>query len=362
MEGSAPIRNGDLGQARELAIRRALSRASESRGVAVSSQVSVRLGVVNESAQMRSFACTQDNEVLGEHIANGELTVTVRVTLDENGGCTTSCQRSYTNKLVITGFAFEFPEQFLLGEGVWLANQSGGELARTIVRQRRLLAEADGSAFPYISPSRTPEALMGVKDKETPFSTLVRKYRGQYVLSGIYRDFEISGDKWLQQQSRRIEIEAFLHDGVTGAVLARRTFSGLATGQVRISSQPAIGSVAFYKSDFGRAWGKIIGAIAQWATEQAACLPFITRVMKVEGTSIYVDNGSESGLSIGDTLHLQVWREPPVKSLAAVVLGQEKSVRGTAIIKAIYPRFAVLELVEAAKSPKIHPGDLFYSE
>lgn len=360
-EGSAPIRNGDRGQAREQALRRALARAAESRGVTISSQLSVRSGVVSESAQMRASACIQGNEILSERVSDGELTVTVRVTLDGDDACTARCQRSYTNKLVVTGFAFEFPEQLLPSEGSWVANQTGRELARIIVKQRRLLAEADGSAFPYTAPSRAPEPLMRAKDRETPFAALARQYRGQYVLSGIYRDFGIS-DSHRIQQHRRIEIEAFLHDGANGAVLARRTFFGQVTGQVRILNKPTIGSTEFYNSDFGQAWGSVAHEIAGWATQQAACLPFVTRVLKMEGPAIYVDNGSESGLSVGDTLNLQQWREPPVKSHSERTLGQEKRARGTAVVTAIYPRFAVLELIEATIPPKIHPGDLFYRE
>jgi hypothetical protein len=361
VEGSAPIRNGDLGQARELAIRRALSRASESRGVVISSQLSVRPGEVSESAQMRSSACTQDNEVVSERIEEGALTVTVRVTLDGDGGCSAGCQRSYINKLVVTGFAFEFPEHVLPSEDTWVANQTGRALARAVAKQRRLLTEADGSAFPYITPSQAPAPLVGAKDKETLFSTLARQYRGQYVLSGVYRDFEISGGRW-SQQSRRIEIEAFLHDGANGAVLARRTFLGVATGQVHILNKPSVGSPAFYNGDFGRAWGKVIGEIASWATGQATCLPFVTRVLKVEKASIYVDNGSESGLSVGDTLNLHLWQEPPVKSLSETILGQEKRAGGTAVIKSIYPNFAIMELIETASSAKVRAGDLFYSQ
>ncbi|MFZ2852521.1 MAG: flagellar assembly protein T N-terminal domain-containing protein [Rhodocyclaceae bacterium] len=365
VEGSAPIRDGDVGQARELAVRRALSRAAESRGVAISSQFSVRQGEMSESSQMRASACTRNNEVLNERIAGGELTVTLRVTMDTDGGCAASCQRSYINKVVVTGFAFQFPEQILPGEDAWIANQTGRELARAITGQRRLLVEADGSAFPYLSPSRAPEPLVGSKDRETLFSSLARQHRGQYVLSGIYRDFGITTSKWLPAwlaDRRQIEIEAFLHDGVNGALLARRTFSGQASGRVQIQNKPTIGSAEFYRGDFGQAWGKVLGEIAQWTTEQATCLPFVTRVLKVEGASIYVDNGSESGLSAGDTLRLQTWREPAVKSLSEEVLGQEKRARGTAVIKAIYPRFAVLEALDAAALPQVRPGDLFYSE
>lgn len=365
VEGSAPVRDGDLGQARDQAVRRALSRAAESRGVVVSSSVSVRPGEVSETAQMRASACTRDNEVLNERVAGGELTVTVRVTMEADGGCAAACQRSYTNKVVVTGFAFQFPEQILPSEDAWIANQTGRELARAIVGQRRLLVEADGSAFPYLSPSRAPEPLVGTKDRETLFSSLARQHRGQYVLSGIYRDFGISASQWLPAwlaDRRQIEIEAFLHDGINGALLARHAFSGQATGRVLIQNKPTIGSAEFYRGDFGQAWGKVLEEIAQWTSEQATCLPFVTRVLKVEGASIYVDNGSESGLSMGDTLRLQTWREPAVKSLTEEVLGQEKRARGTAVIKAVYPRFALLEVVDAAVLPLIRPGDLFYSE
>lgn len=361
VEGSAPVRDGDLGAARELATRRALARAAESQGATVNSQILVRQGVALESAQVRASACTSDSHVIGESVRDGELTVTLRVTVSTTDSCSSSCQRGHVNKIVVAGFALEFPQQLLVSEKSWLANHTAVELARMIRKHQRLLADADGTSFPYVSPTRAPEPFLRKSDVETPFAALARAHRGQYVLSGVYRDFGLRGKPW-GAKSRRIEIEAFLHDGANGALLAKRSFTREATGEVILSDTPTIGSSEFYAGDFGRVWGVQLDDIAQWAEEKVACLPFIARVVKTDGSLIYIDAGAESGLSAGDTMNLHVWRESGVRGVTELVLGQEKNVRASGSVKSVYPRFSIVQLIEAPKVLEIRIGDLLYSK
>lgn len=361
VEGSAPVRGGDMGQARELATRRALARAAESHAAAINAQTNVRTGVALESVLVRAAACTQDVQVLDEKLANSELSVTVKVTVLDGGSCRSSCQRSYTNKIVVTGIAMEFPEQKLPEERSWLANLTAIELARMLGRHRRLLADHEGRAFPYKSPARAPEPRLFPQDRETLFSVLASKYRGQYVLSGIYRDFGLRGSAW-GKQTRRMEIEAFLHDGANGAVLARRSFVREASGAVILADRPVIGSAEFYAGDLGRAWGALLDDIARWTEEQAACLPFMARVIKNEGKLLHIDAGAESGLSAGDTLNIHNWLEPPVRETTGLALGREKTARATASIKHVYPRFSIMELIEAPPGLEVKVGDILYAQ
>ncbi|MDD2744283.1 MAG: flagellar assembly protein T N-terminal domain-containing protein [Rhodocyclaceae bacterium] len=361
VEGSAQIVGGDLGQARELATRRALARAAEFNGANVSSQALVRQGLAMETVQVSASACTENAQQLSEKVQDSELTVVIKVTVREAGACHQTCQRAYVNRIIVTAFAMEFPEQKLPDENSRLSSFTALELSKKIVRRHRLLAEHESTVFPYRSAVRAPEPMMTLKDNETPFAMLARKHRGQYVVSGIYRDFGVQKSGWLAQ-SRRIEIEAFLHDGANGEVLARKTFAKVAQGSVELTSKPVIGSPQFYEGDLGRVWGGVLDEISQWVETQASCMPFIARVLQAKGNLIHIDAGAESGLSVGDSLSVHNWRDPPVQSVTGLALGREKSARTNASIRSVYPKFSILDLTDAPPHLEVQEGDVLYAQ
>jgi hypothetical protein len=84
--------------------------------------------------------------------------------------------------------------------------------------------------------------------------------------------------------------------------------------------------------------------------------------MKVEGRLLQLDAGAESRMNTGDTLELHILREPPVFDLSARLLGQEKQVRATVLIRAVYPAFSIAEFLEAPKELEVQPGDFVYTQ
>ncbi|MDR1647956.1 MAG: hypothetical protein LBR88_07990 [Zoogloeaceae bacterium] len=382
VEGRALIGPQGLAAARDVATRRALARAAESHSARVSAQSHMREGTIIETAQVNALACTQATTPLAEQVDGEELMVTLRV---EVGACDAAweneadhapaCEKAYLNRLVVTGFAFEFPEQLTEerdGRLLPRVNQqrvealTATELARALERGGQVRAVFDGNMFPYASPSRAPLLHLPAGSVEMPIVALARARQAQYILSGVYREFGL--EKTLSRQERLIEIEAFVHDGANGAVLARQRFQTEVSGStwlgggISLRNTPTIGTRAFQKTPFGQKWTALIGDIARWAGAQASCLPFIARIMKVEGRLLQLDAGAESRMNPGDTLTLHILREPPVFDLSTRLLGQEKQVRATVRIRAVYPAFSIAELLEAPKELEVHPGDFVYTQ
>ncbi|MDR2786844.1 MAG: flagellar assembly protein T N-terminal domain-containing protein [Candidatus Accumulibacter sp.] len=386
VEGRALIGPEGIAAARELAIRRALARAAQSHSARVSAQSSLQAGTAFETAQVSASACTQETGPLAERVEDGELAVTLRVEVgdcgapQENAGGdgASACEKTYINRLLVAGFAFEFPEQLPEewdGRLLPRVNRqriealTATELARALEHGGRVRAVFDGELFPYASPSRAPALHVPAGTLETPLVALAREWRAQYVLSGIYREFGL--EKSLMRHERPIEIEAFLHDGANGAVLARQHFQTEVSSSIwssgiprtpKLPNVPTIGTRAFRETPFGEKWTALIGEIARWASAQASCLPFIARVMKVEGRLLRIDAGAESRMNVGDTLTLHLLRKPPVLDLSAHLLGQEKQVRATVTLRAIYPAFSIAELIETPEILKVNPGDFVYAE
>jgi hypothetical protein len=185
-------------------------------------------------------------------------------------------------------------------------------------------------------------------------------HNAQYILSGVYRDFGIRGDID-NKQTRRIEIESFLHDGANGALLDRKTFISSATGSITLSDSPALGTPLFYQTDFGKVRGRVLDDIAQWTDEKVSCLPFISRVVKVDGHQIYINSGADSGLYVGDTLNLQVSEKYDRESAERYYIGTEKDLYSTASLVYVYPSFSILEMLEEPETiAKVRAGDLLY--
>ncbi|MEI6039465.1 MAG: flagellar assembly protein T N-terminal domain-containing protein [Actinomycetes bacterium] len=360
--GTAHINGNNTSQAREVAIRRALSRASESQGVAISSQTTVRLGNVTEASQMRTSGCIGKSRVVDESTNGGEVSITMSVVVNVTGDCNQVCNRSYVNKIIVADFGFEFPEQVLPQEKAHFKYRTAGEIARAFRGNGRILVGIEASTFPYVSASGAPEPFLFKSDTETPFEKIARSHRGQYVLSGVYRDFEVVRNPY-GKPMRRIGIEAYIHDGANGALLARQFFQGIAIGTVEIGEYPAVGSVGFYQTDFGTVWGLMLKDIARWAESKTNCFPFIARVIKNDKDGIVIDAGAESGLTAGDTLNLHLLSDKPVRGITQGSLGSEKEFGGIASLQFVYPKFSIIQLQnEKDLISKLHVGDLLYSE
>lgn len=354
-EGRALIENGDVFSARELALRRAVARAVESQGAVVNAQTTIAPGVALESAQVRATGCLTQTLPVGETVQGNEIAVSVKVAIAHDGACTPACQKSMRNKISVTAFAMEFPEQLGSQERGSVASLTALELARFINHRQTLPAVFDTNFFPYVSPARAPTQWGSGKGRALSTAYFAHQQSAQYVLGGVYRDF---GTGW---RRRRIEIEAFLHDGANGAVLAQRKFSRIAKGNVLLGNSGPIGSPEFYADDLGKAWGAIYAEIAAWVEASANCLPFIARVVGVKDKQIQIDAGAESGISAGDTMSLHQWKEPPIRKESNEVLGREKFVRATVRIRAVYPNFSIGELIEAPPSLVVAPGDVLYA-
>jgi hypothetical protein len=381
VEGRALIGAEGLAAARELATRRALAQAAQAHSARVRAQFQIQEGQAFESAQVNASGCTEASQPLTERVDGEELVVTLKAQVDacassqDPANDAAACEQSYINRLLVTGFAFEFPEQLLAEQDGRLlprVNQqrvetlTATELARALGRDGHVLAVFEGTTFPYVSPARAPIQHLPAGSAEMPLVALARARQAQYVLSGVYREFGL--EKTLRRHERVIEIEAFLHDGANGAVLARRHFQTEVTGSpwsgdvFSIFNTPTIGTRAFRKTLIGQKWTTLIEDIAHWAGAQASCLPFIARVMKAEGRLLQLDAGAESRISSGDTMILHILRQPPVFDLSPRLLGQEKQVRATVLIRAVYPAFSIAELHEAPEKLEINPGDFVYAQ
>ena len=356
VQGSAPVRAGNCADAREMAVRQALARAAEMQGVRINTATALGRDGVFDAIQTKGNGQVGQWQILREKCGEQLLTISLRFEQGENR--TPTCQSAYTNRVLVTGFAMEFPEQKLPDELPMLSRHTAVALTRILRQRQTLLADSADTVFPYSTPLHAPHTMTPSDESSKNEPLLVgqaRDQQAQYVLSGIYRDFALSGGQ------RHIAIEAFIHDGINGALLARRDFSATAGPPLRLDQLPSFGSPAFFRQGLGLALGGIFQEIATWSGHEIGCLPFNARIIRRNGRQLHIDAGAEAGLSIGDTLHVHAWQPQPVYALAGNQLGREKRILGSAVIRSVYPTFSRIELIDAVPNADIRPGDVVFA-
>lgn len=366
-QGSA---SADLPLARQMAYRDALLQAAMQRQVSISAASFNQSGHSSETALLGTAVTIGRGEIVEERRemqdGNEYLQLTVRVIDPDPVGRGTGLAACDAvpplRKILVTGFALRHPEQVSGQELGGYSQRIPVELARSLSRSRRVLAEAAANGFIYTRAEAAPQLLPAASDGLFEAMALSRRHRSPYVLAGVVEEFGVqAAANWLEPATREVVISAYLHDGMSGAVLAHRSFGRQISGEVRLPRKLVFGSEAFYNTDLGRGLGELFAEIGQWAAGTVACMPIAARVVKIEAQRVYIDLGAESRISQGDTLSVfRVARSGKVLSLGGELLGIERSAAATLHIRDVYPLFAIGRF-EGSMPADIQVGDELFA-
>lgn len=255
------------------------------------------------------------------------------------------CPGKPLRKVLVAAFPLRYPEQIRHGEYMGWAQTTAESLAQTLAREGNLLVSAAAQRFPYANIETGPE--LDINHQGKPLLTeWAAQARAQYVIAGIIGDFGKTG-KWFVVPERQLAIEALIHDGTSGALLARKEF---ARQRLLINSLPksiAPGTSEFANTRLGAAYNDLLAEIAAWAEDVVTCLPLPARVVRVEGRRLFIDIGADSGLRPGMGLAVS----PP----------DDKGVpRIDAIVREVQAGHAVADLGFHRAPQSVKPGDVFH--
>lgn len=183
----------------------------------------------------------------------------------------------------------------------------------------------------------------------------------QFVISGGVVDassFTAGGMFGLFEHAvRRFELEPFVHDGMTGAMIARHRVLETAAGDVRIGGGHSFGSAAFTASSYGQAIARALASAANLIAADLEHLPFMAKIIDVSGKRVYIDAGGTSLLAPGDQL-VVFHRGPALYGDGAASCGPAETPVATLSITEVQPTFAAAEVDPSAVAPAIASGDL----
>lgn len=353
-EGVATVADGNLARARHTAIRDALEQLGLRSGarVDVAAGASTR-GTTFESSRVQPAADFERYTVLREWQTGQVLHVRIAVK-EEDARPRGSVNLGYKKKIVVTPFHVRRSPQ--LDDVDDIAVRLPQELLRRMTAGGTFL----GKESPYVmSPG-----VNGPSADTAAVRRIATMYEGQFVVSGEIVDAG-NFDKpayfgLVNKDARRIEIDFYVHDGLTGVLLARRTALVEQVGERRVGRDKPFGSASFAATPFG---GAILRALDQGIAGIAAdiaALPFMAKVVQVQGERIVIDAGSTSSVAPGD--QLVIYRADPRQQVYGAdplaPLGTVETPVGTLAIVQVQPGFAIGTVTPPAAARQVSAGDM----
>lgn len=384
-EGMASLEPGRVA-ARQAAIEDALRQIAITHQGGLQGSSEMNNGAVAaESLMLGPVSLPGKTRVISETQRDGLLFVTVQHDTDppatpaeataNNDKATAACQRStlppgrfLARRLVATYFNVEQPQQAAdLGAiSTWFP----AELVRRLNRQRDVQALDAGNVtlFPdgkVQDPWQASDAVRDVGRREGVQFVLAGRIvdnavtrmeprptvfgTGNDMQQGVYYTGPLGGLLGFSVRQvpveRRLVVEYWLYDAISGGVLLRDVLTREARGNVHVDSARLFDTAVLAQSDYGRLIEQTLGGIADKLRDTMQCLPFTTRVARVEGDRVYLAAGALDGLAVRDRLLLYKPRPATeVRRLDGQVLGVPEQLIGDLEIEQVQPRFAVARL------------------
>ena len=354
-EGVAAIASGGAARARQLAIKDALEQLGLRSGARVDMATGAGTGPrgVYDSSRVQPTAEFDRYSVVREWQSGTMLHVRIAVN-EEDARPKGSVNLGYKKKIVVTPFHVRRSPQ--LDDVDDIATRLPQELLRRLAGSGKFL----GKSSPYvISPGSS-----GPGADTNAVRRLASMHESQFVISGEIVDAS-RFDKpalygLIERKARRIEIDFFVHDGLTGALVARRTASVEQVGTQRVGRDKPFGSASFAATPFGGAILRALDDGIAGIMADLAPLPFMAKVVQVQGDRIFIDAGSTSSVTPGDQLVIyrldarqQVYGADPLAPLGTV-----ETPVGTLGIVQVQPGFAIGTVTPAAAARQVNPGDM----
>lgn len=389
-EGVAALDAGGAAKARQLAIQDAVRQAEIGYAArVVSSETSGGNGIGKESLRVTPAMRASSYTVLREWTDENLLYVQIRAQISLPDAACGSKQASgkYKKKIAVTRFTTSNSLQVEDIADIW--NGYPLEILRRL--------DAESVAMPT---NLSPSLLAGLREpnpdapaNQEIIRQIAAQTGSQFVISGVIIDAGVGKESlrpywgWQGTESgrrfelglpmnsvvagikpsaseRRLEVEIFIHDGLTGVAIARHRTGATATGHVAVGRDKPFASMAFYATDFGQTVKQVLDMEVATIKRELACLPLMATIVRLDGRKAYIDAGRTSLLSPGDKL-MVYHRNPdlPVSTLGAQLpLGITESPATTVSITQVQPLFSIGELAVDPAKVNIQVGDLVRTE
>ena len=243
------------------------------------------------------------------------------------------------------------------------------ELERRLARDGRVLTvNASQYLLPLteegvISQRRILGALPPAREPTQVASEFAESLGVQFVVTGVIRDMSVT-NHFLGAKIRNLEVDLFVHDGISGSTIARHRVSETIEEDAMTELHPVDNAVLtekFFASPFGRKVDQMLDRLVDLVVNDVDSQPFTARVIRAEGNRVYFDAGGLANIRVGDVLNTYKLTETPVKDFPGQrALGYAEKPATPLIVTQVQRLFSVGELAE--DTARLTPGDVIRFE
>lgn len=184
----------------------------------------------------------------------------------------------------------------------------------------------------------------------------------QFVVSGVIRDMGIT-KHMLGARVRHLELDIIVHDGITGAEVARHRLneSVVDGGLFEFPTTAPVLNDKFYASSFGQGVHRVLDKLVSMLAADLNHQLFTARVIRTEGKQVFFDAGGMANVKVGDVLNTFHLSQSSVNDLPGQrSLGFSEKPTAILVVTKVQRLFSVGEL--DSETLRLSPGDVIRFE
>ncbi|UTW10307.1 flagellar assembly protein T N-terminal domain-containing protein [Marinobacterium rhizophilum] len=320
-EGRALITGTDLASARRAAIQDATEQAALQAAAYISVNQRMNDGILEvDNLHMASLGQVRNVQLLEERRQGNWLLVRISADVDIAQGCSNGSHHQYRNRLAVTAFVLQRPQDASLGQLDNIEQALALELAAKLNLHPRLDALNAGHTRLIDNPLTAPTRQLDDGRLQT-LQPHAGQLGPQYLVSGVVRDLSMQNPAVHQEQNvvkhwinraqhqderylRHFAVDLFVHDALSGALLFSHQYQTQGLWNLPMEQDTGFATAAFWQQDYGRKTRELLERAGRELSEELACLPFRAPITRVENSRIWFDAGSSTGIARGDRLSL----------------------------------------------------------
>lgn len=205
---------------------------------------------------------------------------------------------------------------------------------------------ASGTVTPQSAPKMGQ--LLGVQYLVTGSVTEFGVKNSKLGVGNVGRVFGFGGGVDTKTNTARVVIDVRLIDATTGEVIVAETAEGeeSSTGvDIDLSIAPSVefGKEGFDETVIGKAVRKAVDGVVKHITNSESKMGWSAKIIKVEGKQIWINSGSEDGITTGKEMAIYQKGEDLIDPESGVSLGSSDTMLGTAKVTKVDKKFSIAE-------------------
>lgn len=301
---TATIINGNIEEAREQAVKKAVKDALLFSGGTIASLQQVNQGVLTEN----ELILNSSGEINALHIIDEKQKdhqLTVKVKVDISAKPQRCLGSKFPKSMVVSRFAIKVPEQTVDGQ-IYDLNKKVGE---TLFKQLSLSPNLFNIRAYIDKPLKLGEKYNN-KQQSTTLTSLASKTDSQYVLFGEINDLSVKfQDKlslgyWMTNPDRHFYMTIYLYDALQGELIFTKQYRHKTKWRYGREEQADLNSKLFWEREYGQAILNTLDQVNTDLSYTTQCTVPYARIVSVESNHIHINLGSSNGLQVGTLINL----------------------------------------------------------